>query len=206
METLAVLLSSTRMSSEPANDSGAQLILDADAVTRELRRMAAEIVERNAADGHLGRLALVGIYTRGVEVARRLADEIETLCGTRPAEGALDVSMHRDDLRLRARLTSIQTTRLPLDLGSSTVVLVDDVFFTGRTVRAALDSLVKYGRPPCIQLAVLVDRGHRELPIRPDYVGQELATSASERIMVRFAALDNQPDAVWLDKGAKSGG
>ena len=194
------------MSSEPASDPGAQLVLDAHAVTRELRRMATEIVTCNATRGHLDKLALVGIYTRGVEVARRLADEIETLCGTRPAEGALDVSMHRDDLRLRARLTSIQATRLPLDLDASTVVLVDDVFFTGRTVRAALDSLVKYGRPPRIQLAVLVDRGHRELPIRPDYVGKELVTSTHERVMVRFAALDNQPDAVWLDKGANPGG
>ena len=194
------------MSSEPASGPGAQLVLDADAVPRELRRVAAEIVERNATTGHLGRLALVGIHTRGVEVARRLADEIEISCGTRPAEGALDVSMHRDDLRLRARLTSIQTTRLPLDLDASTVVLVDDVFFTGRTVRAALDSLGKYGRPPRIQLAVLVDRGHRELPIRPDYVGTQLATSAGERVMVRFATLDNQPDAVWLDKGVVPGG
>ncbi len=195
------------MSSEPASDdSGAQLVLDADTITRELRRVAAEIVERNTAGGDLSKLALVGIYTRGVEVARRLADEIAALSGTRPAEGALDVSMHRDDLRLRARLTSIQPTRLPLDLDAATVVLVDDVFFTGRTVRAALDSLVKYGRPPRIQLAVLVDRGHRELPIRPDYVGRELPTAPHERVMVRFAALDNQPDAVWLDKRAKPGG
>ena len=194
------------MSSEPAGTPGSQLVLDADAITRELRRVAAEIVERNTSDGALRQLALVGIYTRGVEVARRLADEIAALSGTRPAEGALDVSMHRDDLRLRARLTSIQPTRLPLDLDAATVVLVDDVFFTGRTVRAALDSLVKYGRPPRIQLAVLVDRGHRELPIQPDYVGQVLRTAPHERVMVRFAALDNQPDAVWLDKGAKPGG
>ncbi len=194
------------MSSEPASDSEARLILDADAITRELRRIATEIVEQNTAGGALGRLALVGIYTRGVEVARRLAGEIEALSGTRPAEGTLDISMHRDDLRLRSRLTSIQATRLPLDLDSSTVVLVDDVFFTGRTVRAALDSLVKYGRPPSIQLAVLVDRGHRELPIRPDYVGRELSTAPYERVMVRFADLDNQPDAVWLDKGSNPGG
>ena len=188
----------------PSAPVQARIVLDEGAVAHELRRMASEIVDRNAADG-LAKLSLVGIYTRGVEVARRLADEIETLRGTRPAEGALDVSMYRDDLRLRARLTSMQATRLPLDLDSSTVVLVDDVFFTGRTVRAALDSLVKYGRPPRIQLAVLVDRGHRELPIRPDYVGRELTTSARERVLVRFAALDGEPDAVWLDKGAETG-
>lgn len=188
-----------------AHGAQARVILDAEDITWELRRMAAEIVDRNRADG-LTRLSLIGIYTRGVEVARRLADEIEKLGGTRPAEGALDVSMHRDDLRLRARLTSIQATRLPLDLDSSTVVLVDDVFFTGRTVRAALDSLVKYGRPPRIQLAVLVDRGHRELPIRPDYVGRELPTSTRERVLVRFANLDGEPDAVRLDNGTPTGG
>ena len=193
------------MPSENIHDVQAQIVLDAEAITRELRRIASEIVTNNAANG-AAKLALVGIYTRGVEVARRLASEIETLQGSRPAEGALDVSMYRDDLRLRARLTSIQATRLPLDLDSSTVVLVDDVFFTGRTVRAALDSLVRYGRPPRIQLAALVDRGHRELPIRPDYVGKELATSARERIRVRFAALDGEPDAVWLDKGTAVSG
>ncbi len=190
------------MSAEPAPESAPArgIVLDGAEIGSVVRRMAAEIVDRNAADG-FAKLTLVGIYTRGVEVARRLADEIETLKGTRPAEGALDVSMYRDDLRLRTRLTSMQPTRLPLDLDSSTVVLVDDVFSTGRTIRAALDSLVKYGRPPCIQLAVLVDRGHRELPIRPDYVGKELTTMARERILVRFAALDGEPDAVWLDKG-----
>ncbi len=188
-----------------AHGADARIVLDAEAIQRELRRVANEIVHHPAA-GELTRLALVGIYTRGVEVARRLADEIEALAGTRPAEGTLDVSMHRDDLRLRSRLTSMQATRLPLDLDGSTVILVDDVFFTGRTVRAALDSLVKYGRPPRIQLAVLVDRGHRELPIRPDYVGLDLPTSPRERVLVRFAALDGEPDAVWLDKGAVPGG
>ncbi len=196
---------SAALSTPPAQRAHGRIVLDEAEITAELRRVASEIVERNAADS-LAKLALVGIYTRGVEVARRLADEIETLRGIRPAEGALDVAMYRDDLRLRSRLTSMQATRLPLDLDASTVVLVDDVFSTGRTVRAALDSLVKYGRPPRIQLAVLVDRGHRELPIRPDYVGRELPTSARERILVRFAALDGEPDAVWLDTGAETGG
>ena len=177
--------------------SAAVPALDAPAIADALRRLAREIL-----DGNVGgsRLALVGIYTRGLEVARRLAEEIAALGGERPAEGALDVSMYRDDLRLRARLTSIQPTRLPLDLDGARVVIVDDVFFTGRTVRAALDSLVKYGRPPRIQLAVLVDRGHRELPIRPDYVGATLSTSLRDRVRVRFAALDGEPDAVWLDR------
>ena len=170
--------------------------LNASAIADTLRRLAREIVDANAG----ARLALVGIYTRGLEVARRLADEIAALGAERPAEGALDVSMYRDDLRLRARLTSIQPTRLPLDLDSAHVVLVDDVFFTGRTVRAALETLVKYGRPPQVQLAVLVDRGHRELPIRPDYVGANLSTSLRDRVRVRFEALDGEPDAVWLDR------
>ena len=106
--------------------------------------------------------------------------------------------MHRDDLRRRARLTSIQPTQLPTDLDKRTVVLVDDVFFTGRTIRAAIDALGEYGRPGTIQLAALVDRGHRELPIRPDYTGKDLPTSLKERVRVRFEPLDGEPDAVWL--------
>lgn len=172
------------------------LVLDGAAITDVLRRLAREIIDGSGS----GKLALVGIYTRGLEVSRRLADEIESAAGTRPAEGALDVSMYRDDLRLRARLNSIQPTRLPMDLDAATVVLVDDVFSTGRTVRAALDSLVRYGRPPRIQLAALVDRGRRELPVRPDYVGTRLPTAAGDRVRVRFANLDGEPDAVWLDK------
>ena len=182
----------------------ARVLFDAGEMARAVRRMALEIVERNAANG-LEKLALVGIYTRGVEVARRLADEIEQTEGQRPFEGVLDVSMHRDDLRHRARLTSIQPTRLPIDLNAYTVVLTDDVFSTGRTARAALDALGEYGRPARIQLAALVDRGHRELPIRPDYVGKHLPTSARERVLVRFASRDQEPDAVWLDKDEDPG-
>ena len=181
--------------------AGMVCIMDAAEITRTLRRMAHQITERNGARGAVG-LALVGIYTRGVEVARRLADLIEGIEGVRPAFGVLDVSMHRDDLRRRARLTSIQPTQLPIDLDTRTVVLVDDVFFTGRTVRAAMDALGEYGRPSTIQLAALVDRGHRELPIRPDYTGKDLPTSIRERVRVRFEPLDGEPDAVWLAKPA----
>ncbi len=175
----------------------ARVILDAEAVTRALRRMALEILEQNG-PAALDTLALVGIHTRGVEVARRLAAEIERLEGRQPALGTVDVSMHRDDLRRRARLTSLRPTDLPFDLDARTVILADDVFFTGRTVRAALDALAEFGRPPQIQLAALVDRGHRELPIRPDYVGKEVATQLSERVLVRFQEYDHEPDAVWL--------
>lgn len=179
---------------------GMVCVMDAAEIAGTLGRMARGIVERNGAAG-VRHLALVGIYTRGVDVARRLADLIEAMVGTRPAFGMLDVSMHRDDLRRRARLTSIQPTHLPIDLDTRTVVLVDDVFFTGRTVRAALDALGEYGRPGTIQLAALVDRGHRELPIRPDFTGKEVPTSFKERVLVRFESLDAEPDAVWLAKG-----
>ena len=176
-------------------------IMDAAAIAEALRRMADEIVGQTNADG-TDHLALVGIYTRGVEVARRLAALIEQAGHDRPAYGMLDISMHRDDLRRRARLTSIQPTRLPMDLDVRRVVLADDVFFTGRTVRAALDALGEFGRPARIQLASLVDRGHRELPIRPDYTGLEVATALTDRVQVRLAPLDAGVDGVWLQKGA----
>jgi pyrimidine operon attenuation protein/uracil phosphoribosyltransferase len=183
---------------EPLPNSGTLVqLLDAAAIQEALRRMAGEIVERNR--GNLEKLALVGIYTRGVEVARRLSALVEEIGGVRPDFGVLDISMHRDDLRRRARLASIQPTRLPLDLDSRTVVLADDVFFTGRTVRSAMDALGEFGRPPCIQLAALVDRGHRELPIRPDFVGLEIATAFEDRVTARFQPLDEGPEAVWLE-------
>lgn len=177
------------------------LILDGAAIARALRRIADEIIERNAAAG-LERLAIVGIHTRGVEIARRLVEIVAGVEGVRLPCGELDVSMHRDDLSRRERLTSIQPTRLPSDLDARTVVLVDDVFYTGRTARAAMDALGDYGRPPCIQLAALVDRARRELPIRPDYVGKEFATGAADRVHARFENLDGEPDAVWLIKPA----
>ena len=175
--------------------------MDARAIAGALRRMADEIIGQTGA-AHPGTLALVGIYTRGVEVARRLATLIEEAGHPRPAYGVLDISMHRDDLRRRARLTSIQPTRLPMDLDVHTVVLADDVFFTGRTVRAALDALGEFGRPARIQLASLVDRGHRELPIRPDYTGLEVATALKDRVQVRLSPLDAEGDAVWLSRNA----
>ena len=155
---------------------------------------------RSSSQNADGELALVGIHTRGVEVARRLARLIEQAGQPAPAFGTLDISMHRDDLRRRARLTSIQPTRLPMDLDVRTVVLADDVFFTGRTIRAALDALGEFGRPARIQLASLVDRGHRELPIRPDFVGLEIGTTLADRVQVRLTPLDAEGDAVWLHR------
>ena len=174
-------------------------IMDAAAISRAIRRIADEIIERNAPTG-LEKLAIVGIHTRGVEVARRLTELIEQIEGTRPAFGAIDVSMHRDDLGRRPRLTSILPTELPFDLDDRTVVLADDVFSTGRTARAALDALSEFGRPERIQLAALVDRGQRELPIRPDYVGKDFVTEETDRVRVRFEQMDREPDAVWLVK------
>jgi len=167
--------------------------MDSEAIEKAIRRMAHEIVERHDSPDCL---VLAGIPTRGVEVARRLADHIEKIEGARPYLGTLDISMHRDDLSTRGKVTALEVTDLPVDLDKRPLVLVDDVFFTGRTTRAALDALASFGRPSTIQLAVLVDRGHRELPIRPDYVGKNLPTSREEKIRVRFENLDGVPDSV----------
>ncbi|MEI6562427.1 MAG: bifunctional pyr operon transcriptional regulator/uracil phosphoribosyltransferase PyrR [Verrucomicrobiota bacterium] len=176
---------------------GAVLVLDAPAIDRILRRIAHEIIEGNP---DLDRLALVGIPSRGVEMARRIAAHIEQVEGRAVPAGVIDVSMHRDDLRIRQRLSVVEETRLPDDLEERTIVLVDDVLYSGRTCRAAMDALSSFGRPARIQYAVLIDRGHRELPIRADYVGKNIPTAPGERVFVRLEAPDNQPDAVWISK------
>jgi pyrimidine operon attenuation protein / uracil phosphoribosyltransferase len=173
------------------------VIMDGEAIARALRRIAHQILEHNPDPRQV---ALVGIPSRGVEIAWRLADLIAQIEGQRPEMGSVDISMHRDDLRLRKTLPSIQLTKLPLHLEALTVVLVDDVLFTGRTSRAAMDAISSFGRPSRIQLAVLVDRGHRELPIRPDYIGKNLPTARSELVKVRLARIDSEPDSVCLEK------
>ncbi len=173
------------------------LAMDADAIRKAIRRIAHEIVERNP---DIPRLVVAGIPTRGVEVARRIAGHIEQIEGIKPAFGIVDVSMHRDDLSTRGRLTEVVPTRLPVDLDGRTIVIVDDVLFTGRSCRAAMDALSSFGRPAQIQYAVLVDRGHRELPIRADYVGKNLPTAREEKIRVRFENLDAVPDSVRVVK------
>ena len=177
--------------------SNSILIMDGEAMTRALRRIAHEILEHNPDPAAF---CLVGIPSRGVELARRLANLIQAIEGRRPELGAIDVSMHRDDLSIRNTLTSVRETRLPLNLEELTVVLVDDVLFTGRTCRAAMDAISSFGRPARIQLAVLLDRGHRELPIRPDYVGKNLPTSREERVRVRLQNVDTEPDSVRVEK------
>ena len=176
-------------------------VLDAAAIERALRRIAHEIIERNP---DLGSVILAGIPSRGVEIARRLADIIESLGQTRIATGAIDVSMHRDDVGTRAELPRVQVSSLPLPLENKTLIIVDDVFFTGRTARAAMDAIGSFGRPARIQLATLIDRGHRELPIRADYVGKNLPTAPGEQVSLRLHDVDGEPDAVWLIKENKS--
>lgn len=185
------------MNSPQRKDSEAEtsLAMDAESIQKAIRRMAHEILERN---GDLSRLVLAGIPTRGVEVARRLGDHLFQVEGKRPFVGAVDISMHRDDFSTRTRLTTVVRTELPVDIEGRSVIIVDDVFYTGRSVRAALDALASFGRPSRIQLAVLVDRGHRELPIRADYVGKNLPTSTTEKIRVRFENLDGVPDSVQI--------
>jgi pyrimidine operon attenuation protein/uracil phosphoribosyltransferase len=170
-------------------------VMDGDAINRALRRIAHEIIERNP---ELVSVVLAGIPSRGVEIARRIAGIIESLGKTAIETGVIDVSMHRDDVGKRAELPRVQASRLPLPLENKTVIIVDDVFFTGRTARAAMDAISSFGRPARIQLAALIDRGHRELPIRVDYVGKNLPTAAGERVRLRLENVDGEPDAVWL--------
>jgi pyrimidine operon attenuation protein/uracil phosphoribosyltransferase len=180
-----------------APSPSAQLVLDAQAIERALRRIAHEIIERNP---ELEKIALIGVPSRGVEIARRLAAAIEQFENKRVETGAIDVSMHRDDLGLRKRLAAVELTHLPQDLAGRTLILTDDVLFSGRTCRAAMDAIASFGRPARIQYAVLVDRGHRELPIRADYVGKNIPTSLGQRVFVRFEKVDGIPDSVWIEK------
>ncbi|MEW6422805.1 MAG: bifunctional pyr operon transcriptional regulator/uracil phosphoribosyltransferase PyrR [Deinococcota bacterium] len=162
-------------------------ILTAEELRRALTRIAHEIIERNKGAENL---ALIGIHTRGIPLAQRLAEKLGDLEGVNVPTGMLDITLYRDDLSEVAHQPIIRETHVPFDLGRRRVVLVDDVLYTGRTVRAALDALIDLGRPAGIQLAVLVDRGHRELPIRADYVGKNLPTARSEMVKVRLAETD----------------
>ena len=169
------------------------VVLDTDDVRRTLTRLAHEVVERN---GGLEDLVLVGIQTRGVTIAQRLATVIEGFEGRRPASGALDITLHRDDFASRGLTASPRPTELP-DIEGKNVVMVDDVLETGRTVRAGLDALNDFGRPRLVSLAVLVDRGHRELPIRADIVGKNIPTATADDVRVLLAENDGR-DAVEL--------
>jgi pyrimidine operon attenuation protein / uracil phosphoribosyltransferase len=172
-------------------------IMDAEAIRRALRRIAHEIIERNP---DLRSVVLAGIPLRGSEIARRIAEFIREIDKIDIDIGVIDVAMHRDDVGTRPELPVVHASTLPTPLEGRTLIIVDDVLFTGRTVRAAMDAISSFGRPARIQLAALIDRGHRELPIRADYVGKNLPTAAHEKIRVRLAQTDGEPDAVWLEK------
>jgi pyrimidine operon attenuation protein/uracil phosphoribosyltransferase len=168
-------------------------MMDADQIRRTIARLGHEIVERH---GGTDRLVLVGIQRRGVVLAQRLADSIGEAHEVRIPVGALDISLYRDDLSELATYPIVRPTQLPFDITDQTVVLIDDVLFTGRTVRAAMDELIDFGRPRAIRLAVLVDRGHRELPIRADHVGRNLPTARAERVYVHLNEIDGVDDVV----------
>jgi pyrimidine operon attenuation protein/uracil phosphoribosyltransferase len=174
----------------------ATVIMDAAAVDRALTRMAHEIVERNPQEDGL---AFVGIRTHGVPLAHRLAAKLKSILGRDLPTGELDISMHRDDLALHNTPPKVGPSNISFDVNDRTIVLVDDVLFTGRTIRAALDEITDFGRPRRIQLAILVDRGHRELPIRPDFIGKNAPTALEERVRVRLAEVDGK-DEVVLEK------
>jgi pyrimidine operon attenuation protein/uracil phosphoribosyltransferase len=184
--------------SDSVSDTGpSRTVLDSPDITRALTRITHEILERNRGSANL---LLLGIPTRGVNLAERIAKRMSEVEGRTITAGALDVTMYRDDLRLRPA-RSLEHTDIPDDVDDKVVVLIDDVLFSGRTIRAALDALNDIGRPRAVQLAVLVDRGHRELPIRADFVGKNLPTSLSEKVRVRLAETDGA-DGVTIVGGA----
>jgi pyrimidine operon attenuation protein/uracil phosphoribosyltransferase len=167
-------------------------VMDTGDVDRAIRRIAHEILEKNRGSDDL---ILLGIQTRGVPLAERLARALQEIEGSDVAAGSLDIGLYRDDLDQRPK-TELGSTNVPVPIDGKTVILVDDVLYTGRTIRAALDALADIGRPSRVQLAVLVDRGHRELPIRPDYIGKNVPTSRGERVSVHLVERDGEDGVV----------
>ena len=185
------------MNEKRTNSDESILVMDGATIQRALRRIAHEIIERNP---DLNRIILAGIPSRGNEIARRIAETVSTIEKAAIAVGTIDVAMHRDDVGTRTELPVVKASDLPLPLETKTVIIVDDVLFTGRTVRAAMDAITSFGRPARIQLAVLIDRGHRELPIRADYVGKNLPTAPNEKVRLRLGE-ESSEEGVWLVKG-----
>ena len=184
------------MNEKRTNSDKSILVMDAAAIQRALRRIAHEIIERNP---DLNRIILAGIPSRGNEIAHRIAETVSTIEKAAIAVGTIDVAMHRDDVGTRTELPVVKASDLPLPLETKTVIIVDDVLFTGRTVRAAMDAITSFGRPARIQLAVLIDRGHPELPIRADYVGKNLPTAPDEKVRLRLGE-EGSEEGVWLVK------
>ncbi|MDT7944000.1 MAG: bifunctional pyr operon transcriptional regulator/uracil phosphoribosyltransferase PyrR [Dehalococcoidia bacterium] len=164
-------------------------------IRRALRRIAHEIIERNKG---VAEVVLVGMHTRGVPLAHRLAQILREFEGQEVPAGSLDIGLHRDDLPYRGTRPTLHRSHIPVDIDHKKVILVDDVLYTGRSIRAALDALMDYGRPAQVQLAVLVDRGHRELPIRADYVGKNVPTSRQEEVQVRLQEVDGRDEVVLV--------
>jgi pyrimidine operon attenuation protein/uracil phosphoribosyltransferase len=185
-----------------------RVLLDREAIDRTLSRIAHEIIERN---DDLGSVALVGIHTRGVPLAQRLRRLVDERTGVDLDLGQLDITFHRDDVHVRdgqapkRRQPVVRDTKLDFELEGRTVILVDDVLYTGRTIRAAIDALLEFGRPARVQLAVLADRGHRELPIRPDYVGKNLPTAREERVQVQLVEVDEVDRVVLVHEPEEAG-
>jgi pyrimidine operon attenuation protein/uracil phosphoribosyltransferase len=176
------------------SEPGQKQLFGADDIRRAIARLAHEVVERNEG---VDNLVLVGLRTRGIPLARRLQERIKEFEGEHVPLGELDITLYRDDVHQRVPRT-LSPTSIPVDIGNKTVVLVDDVLYTGRTIRAALDALIDLGRPRSIQLVCLVDRGHRELPIRPDYVGKNVPTSRHEKVAVRLEEIDGVDEVVLI--------
>jgi pyrimidine operon attenuation protein/uracil phosphoribosyltransferase len=172
-------------------------ILDKDSIAKALKRMAHEIIENTKTTDDM---VLIGIKNRGAYIAEKLADYVKEISGKRPPVGALDITLYRDDLTQASEQPVVHSTEITFDIENKRVVLVDDVLFTGRTIRCALDALIDFGRPKLIQLAVLVDRGHRELPIRADYVGKNIPTTVSEVVEVRLSESDGKDEVVLCEK------
>lgn len=181
-----------------ATSAASKRVLDADDIARITTRIAHEIVERNQGTDDL---VLMGIRSRGVPLAARLAEALSRINGAQVPHGGLDVTLYRDDLNRRGPLP-LGETRFPCDISGRTVVLVDDVLYTGRTIRAALEALLEVGRPRAVRLAVLVDRGHRELPIRADHVGKNLPTAHGEDVRVRLAEIDGDDGVDIIEREA----
>jgi pyrimidine operon attenuation protein/uracil phosphoribosyltransferase len=178
-----------------------KIVMNGEDIRRTLARIAHEIIERNKTVEHL---VLVGLHTRGVPLAKRLAREIELYENTRLSVGALDFSSYRDDLNSSEVNNALQHTNIPSDINNKTVILVDDVLHTGRSIRAAMDALIDLGRPLSIQLAVLIDRGHREMPIRPDYVGKNIPSARHEDIQVRLKETDSDDEVAIVNPNNKA--
>ena len=187
---------------------GGRVLLNGEAIGRTLSRVAHEIIERNE---DLDAVALVGIHTRGVPLSQRLRRLVAERTGTELDLGQLDITFHRDDVHVRDGVAPrrkqpiVRDTKFDFELEGRTVILVDDVLYTGRTIRAAIDALLEYGRPARVQLAVLADRGHRELPIRPDYVGKNLPTARKERVQVQLLEIDEIDQVVLINEAEEDG-